>query len=81
VDRATERADRDSDVIALKSVGSPYDHAHNARIDENLYVQRSMTETVNSAVKRSHGGAERARDWYREFRETTLMCVVYNIKR
>ena len=40
-----------------------------------------MTGTVNSAMKRSHGVAERARDWYREFRETTLICVVYNIKR
>ena len=39
-----------------------------------------MTETVNSAVKRSHGVAERARGWYREFREIALMCIVYNIK-
>jgi IS5 family transposase len=62
-------------------VRAPYDHAHNARIDENLYAQRSMTETVNSAVKRSLGYAVRARDWYREFREIALMCVVYNIKR
>ena len=60
---------------------APYDHAHNARIDEHLYAQRSMTETVNSAVKRSLGYAVRARDWYREFREIVLMCVVYNIKR
>ena len=42
-------------------VRAPYDHAHNARIDEDLYVQRSMTETVNSAVKRSLGYAVRAR--------------------
>jgi len=34
---------------------APYDHAHNARIDEDRYAQRSMSETVNSAVKRSHG--------------------------
>ena len=60
---------------------APYDHAHNARIDEQRYNQRSMTETVNSAVKRSHGKAERARSWFREFREIALMCVVYNIKR
>ena len=60
---------------------APYDHAHNARIDENLYAQRSMTETVNSAVKRSLGFAVRAREWYREFREIALMCLVYNIKR
>jgi IS5 family transposase len=62
-------------------VRAPYDHAHNARIDENLYAQRSMTETVNLAIKRSLGHAVRARDWYREFREIALMCVVYNIKR
>ncbi|GGM75753.1 hypothetical protein J2752_002867 [Halarchaeum rubridurum] len=40
-----------------------------------------MTETVNSAVKRSFGFAVRARSWFREFREIALMCVVYNIKR
>ena len=62
-------------------VRAPYDHAHNARIDENLYAQRSMTETVNSAVKRSLGYAVRARGWYPEFREIALMCIVYNVKR
>ncbi|AHZ23952.1 putative transposase (ISH9) [Haloferax mediterranei ATCC 33500] len=60
---------------------APYDYAHNARIDEQRYNQRSMTETVNSAVKRSLGFAVRARSWFREFREIALMCVVYNIKR
>jgi IS5 family transposase len=60
---------------------APYDHAHNARIDDERYNQRSMTETVNSAVKRSLGFAVRARAWHREFREIVLMCVVYNIKR
>ena len=40
-----------------------------------------MTETVNSSVKRSHGSAVRAREWYREFREIVLMCLVYNIKQ
>jgi len=62
-------------------VFASYDHAHNARIDDELYNQRSMTETVNSAVKRSLGFAVRARTWFREFREVALMCVVYNIKR
>ncbi len=60
---------------------APYDHAHNARIDEDRYAQRSMTETINSTVKRSHGVAERARTWFREFRKIALMCVVYNINR
>ena len=39
-----------------------------------------MTETVNSSVERSYGSAVRAREWYREFREVVLMCLVYNIK-
>jgi IS5 family transposase len=62
-------------------VFAPYDHAHNARIDDDLYGQRAMTETANSSVKRSFGSAVRAREWYREFREVVLMCLVYNIKQ
>jgi IS5 family transposase len=62
-------------------INKPYDHAHNARINDDLYNQRSMTETANSAVKRSYGSAVRAREWYREFREIALMCLVYNIKQ
>ncbi|RZV06327.1 hypothetical protein BDK88_3877 [Natrinema hispanicum] len=58
---------------------APYDHAHNARIDDDRYAQRSMAETVNSTVKRSLGYTVRARTWYREFREIALICVVYNI--
>ena len=34
-----------------------YDHAHTARIDDDRYAQRSMVETVNSAVKRSLGSS------------------------
>jgi hypothetical protein len=40
-------------------VFAPYDHAHNARIDDERYHQRSMTETANSALKRSHGLSQR----------------------
>jgi len=59
----------------------PIDHAHNARIDEALYGQRALSETVFSVIKRTLGDAVRARTWYREFREIVLMCTVYNIKR
>ena len=62
-------------------VFAPYDHAHNAQINDDLYNQRSMTETVNSSVKRSYGSAVRAREWYREFHEIVRMCLVYNIKQ
>lgn len=60
---------------------APYDHAHNARIVDDLYNQHSMTETVNSSIKRSDGSAVRARKWYREFHEIVLMGFVYNIKQ
>ena len=52
---------------ALRAVGvrplikhrvfAPYDHAHNARIDDERYHQRSLTESVNSSLKRSHGSS------------------------
>ena len=45
-----------------------YDHAHNARIDDELYHQRSMTKSVNSSIKRSYGLSLRSQSWYREFR-------------
>jgi IS5 family transposase len=61
---------------------APLNHyAHNTRISDDLYNQRSMTETVNSSVKCSYGSAVRAREWYREFREIVLMCLVYDIKQ
>ncbi len=36
-------------------VFAPYDYAHNARINDELYNQRSVCETVNSVIKRSDG--------------------------
>jgi len=81
--KALREALRDLDIRPLikHRIFAAYDHAHNARIDDDRYNQRSMTETVNSAVKRSLGFAVRARSWFREFREIALMCVVYNITR
>lgn len=60
---------------------APHDYAHNARLDDDLYGQRAISETAFSVLKRTLGETLRARSWYREFRETILMCVVYNIKR
>ena len=51
---------------------------HTTPVDDDIYNQRSMTETANSSVKRSNGSAVRALEWYREFRGITLMCLVYN---
>jgi len=62
-------------------VFAPYDHAHKAWISDDLYNQRSMTERVYFSVKCSYGSAVRAREWYREFRQIVLMCLVYKIKQ
>jgi IS5 family transposase len=62
-------------------VFAPYDHAHNARVDDELYHRRSTSKSVNSSIKRSHGSAVRARDWYRQFREIALIAGVHNIER
>jgi len=40
-----------------------------------------MAETSYSTVKRSHGRAERAQTWYREFREIVLKFAISNIEQ
>ncbi len=74
---------REEDVRPLikHRIFRPIDHAHNARVDGPRYRQRSMCETVFSAIKSTHGVAVHARTWYREFRELVVKCVVHNIKR
>jgi IS5 family transposase len=59
----------------------PIDHAHNARLDADRYNQRSLTETVNSAIKRSIIDSVASRAWYRQFREIVLAASVHNVKR
>ncbi|WP_164932755.1 transposase [Halorubrum amylolyticum] len=51
------------------------------KIDDELYNQRSVCETVNSVIKRSNGSAVRARAWYRQFREIVLAATVYNVEQ
>lgn len=60
---------------------NPIDHAHNARLNENLYNQRSLSETVNSTIKRSIRESVRSRAWFRQFREIVLIASVHNVKR
>ena len=62
-------------------VFAPYDHAHNARIDDDLYHQRSTSESVNSSIKRSHGSAGRARNWFGQFRELAIIAGVHNVEQ
>ena len=57
------------------------DHAHNARLDSELYGQRWMAETAFSAIKRRYGAAVRPSAWYREFLELVLTAAVYNLEQ
>lgn len=57
------------------------DKAHNARLDTQLYAQRSQVETVFSVLKRRFGDSVRARSWHGQFREMLCRCVAYNVDR
>jgi len=54
--------------------------AHNARIDDELYNQRSMSETVFGMLK-DDGDELRSRSWHGQFRELTRKCIVHNLSQ
>jgi len=60
---------------------TPLQKAHNARIDDNLYNQRSMSETVFAMLKSDGGEKLRSRTWHGQFRELTRKCIVHNLSR
>jgi IS5 family transposase len=53
--------------------------AWNARLDTDLYGQRSQNETVNSSLKRKYGAFVRSRHWWKQFRELVVGCLTHNI--
>ncbi len=55
--------------------------AWNARLDADLYGQRSQNETVNSRLKRKYGAFVRSRHWWKQFRELTITCLIHNLDR
>jgi IS5 family transposase len=54
--------------------------AHNARIDDDVYNQRSMSETVFGMLK-GDGDELRSRSWHGQFRELTRKCIVHNLSQ
>ena len=56
------------------------DHAHDARLDSDLYGQRWMVESAFSATKCRFGAAGPSA-WYREFRELVLIAAIYNLEQ
>jgi len=57
---------------------TPLQKAWNARLDADLYAQRSQSETVKSTLKRKCGAFVRSRSWWKQFRELTIACFVHN---
>ena len=55
--------------------------AWNARLDADLYGQRSQSETVNSTLKRKYGAFVCSRQWWNQFRELVMKSAVRNIER
>jgi len=53
------------------------DKAHNARMKD--YGKRSMSETVNSMIKRKYGDHVSSKTWNNQFKEMSLKCLVHNI--
>ena len=60
---------------------SSFQKAWNARLDTELYGQRSQSETVNARLKRKYGAFVRSRRWWKQFRELILACIVHNLDR
>ncbi|GGN21234.1 IS5/IS1182 family transposase [Halarchaeum nitratireducens] len=55
--------------------------AWNARLDADLYGQRSQNETVNSRLKRKYGAFVHSRHWWKQFRELVVVCLTHNIDK
>jgi len=55
--------------------------AWNARLDADLYGQRSQSETVNSTLKQKYGAFVQSRQWWKQFCELTIGCLSHNIDR
>ncbi|ERJ06205.1 transposase IS4 family protein [Halorhabdus tiamatea SARL4B] len=58
---------------------SSLDRAHNARLDDEIYGQRVVVESIFAAVKQRFGGTLRARTWFGQFRELVLKAAVFNL--
>lgn len=53
----------------------------NSLIDMSLYHKRSLSETVNSVIKRKYSDTLYSKNWRSQFKELKLLAIVYNIDR
>lgn len=57
------------------------DTAHNARIDDETYHQRSIAESMFFALRKRFGSTLKARTWFGQFRELVLKAAIRNIEQ
>jgi IS5 family transposase len=55
--------------------------AWNARLDADLYGQRSQNETVNASLKRKYGAFVPSRHWWKQFGKLVAGCLTHNIDK
>ena len=59
----------------------PRDKAHNARMKKDDYHRRSLSETVNSMIKRKYDDTLHSKGFWSQYREILIMAVVHNMER
>lgn len=65
-------------VIKHRLMGA-MDAAHNARLDDDVYHRRSVSEVDMRVLKQRYGDRLAARNWYGQFRELAIKAAVKNI--
>jgi IS5 family transposase len=78
--RALARKEDVRPVIKHREFSSLH-KAWNARLNSDLYGQRSQNETVNSRLKRKYGAFVRSRLWWKQSRELVVGCLTHNIDK
>ncbi len=53
----------------------------NSLFDQRLYHKRSLSETVNSVIKRKYSDTLYSKNWRSQFKELKLLAIVYNFDR
>jgi IS5 family transposase len=53
----------------------------NSLLNKNVYGKRSLSESVNSSIKRKYTDTLYAKNWRSQFKELTLLAIVYNFDR
>ena len=80
-DLRTELRENDVRPVIKHREFDSLDKAHNARIDDEVYHQRSMVESSFAVLKQRYNDRLTTRIWYRQLREVILKAAVKNIDK